>query len=33
MSHLEIEDLSKSFAGRDILKDLQLSVEEGEFVT
>lgn len=33
MSDLEIRHLSKSFAGKEILKDLQLSVEEGEFVT
>lgn len=33
MSHLEIGHLSKNFAGKEILKGLQLSVEEGEFVT
>lgn len=33
MSHLEIRHLSKSFAGKEVLKDIRLSVEEGEFVT
>ena len=33
MSHLEIRHLSKSFDGREVLKDISLHVEEGEFVT
>ncbi|GIN19586.1 MAG TPA: ABC transporter ATP-binding protein [Bacillus bacterium] len=33
MSHLEIGHLSKNFAGKEILKNIQLTVEEGEFVT
>ncbi|VEF46874.1 ABC transporter-like protein [Bacillus freudenreichii] len=33
MSHLEIRNLSISFAGKEVLKDIRLTVEEGEFVT
>lgn len=33
MSHLEIRRLSKSFMGKEVLQDLELTVEEGEFVT
>ena len=33
MSHLEIRQLSKSFDGREVLKDISLQVEEGEFLT
>ncbi|MFD1706187.1 ABC transporter ATP-binding protein [Siminovitchia sediminis] len=33
MSHLKIRHLTKSFAGKEVLKDIQLHVAEGEFVT
>ena len=33
MGALEVKELSKSFDGREILKNISLHVEEGEFVT
>ncbi|HEY4553215.1 MAG TPA: ABC transporter ATP-binding protein [Bacillaceae bacterium] len=33
MSRLEIKNLSKSFSGKEVLKDINLAVGDGEFVT
>ena len=32
MPFLEIKDVSKSFAGNSVLRDINLSIEKGEFV-
>ena len=33
MSYIELKNIKKSFDGKEILKDINLSIEQGEFVT